>query len=118
MPVFLKSDLDDYARKLPGKLADALEEGAKAVAVGAAARVPVDTGDLKRAIHVERRGRTEYAVVAGNRDAWYGHLVEHGSAIGGRGRPAIPPHPFLVPALEATQTFIEAEIARKLREHG
>ena len=38
----------------------------------------------------------EYAVIAGDFDAFYGHIVEHGSTQN-------PPHPFLIPAFEAVR---------------
>jgi HK97 gp10 family phage protein len=70
-------------------VAEHIEDAAKT-------RVPVDTGRLQQAIHTERRRRGTWAVVAGDTDAWYGHIVEHGGA-------HTSPRPFLVPALESAR---------------
>lgn len=69
------------------------------VAQRARERVPIDTGQLQEAIHVEHVGLGQYSVVAGDDDAFYGNLVEHGSADTG-------PRPFLIPSLEATRAEV------------
>ena len=125
MPTTVRSNLGEIARELRPKVSAAVKDGAEDVAELAKVLAPSDTGALKAAIHVERRGMGAYAVVAGGKtplgDAWYGHLVEHGTARGGeRGgqgeRGPTPPHPFLVPALEARRAEIVAQVEAALRE--
>lgn len=89
-------------------LDEALQSAAETVAENARQRVPVDTGDLRDAIHVERTGFGEFAVIAGNDNAFYGHIVEHGGT-------RTPAHPFLVPALEETAPAAVAKLAAALR---
>jgi HK97 gp10 family phage protein len=93
--------------ELPPAVRVAVNAGAETVAESAKSRVPVDTGRLQEAIHIEEvPGGAE--VVAGNRVAWYGMLVEHGTV-------NQPPRPFLVPALEENRVAIEAEIDKAIR---
>lgn len=79
-----------------GKLA------AEAIAVGARANVPLGppTVHLKDHITVEHEGVGEYRVLAGDKETFYGHIVEHGSVHSA-------PHPFLMPAAEATVPEID-----------
>ena len=79
--------------QLEPRMDAAARMGAEAIQGRAKQRVPVETGALRDAIHVEHPDTGTYAVVAGDTDAWYGMLVEHGTKRN-------PPHPFLVPALE------------------
>ena len=123
MPATLKSRLPEIARELRSQVSRAVKDGAEAVAAEAKVRVPYDASKpasephLRDRIHVERRGPAEYAVVAGDDDAWYGHLVKGGSAVAGKGRPPIPAHPFLVPALEAQRFLILLRIQAALEEN-
>jgi HK97 gp10 family phage protein len=87
--------------KMPERLDAAARAVAEAAAEHARDRVPVDSGRLKAAIHVEREGSGEYAVIAGDHDAWYGHLVEFGTV-----RTAA--HPFMVPAVDETRPTVRA----------
>lgn len=89
----LESRLPEIIAELPHEVGDALKEGADAIAEGAQERVPIETGALRDAIHVEETDGG-YLVVAGDNDAFYGHIVEHGSV-------NTPPRPFLIPAYEA-----------------
>lgn len=79
-------------------MSTAVKEAAGVVAERAKHRVPVGAPDvhLRDAIHVEREGPAGYYVVAGDNDAWYGHLVEHGTSHSA-------PRPFLVPSLEESR---------------
>jgi HK97 gp10 family phage protein len=63
-------------------------------------RVPVLTGRLKDAIHAER-GEGGVYVIAGNREVFYGNIVEHGGA-------HTPPHPFLIPAAEQMRAEVSS----------
>lgn len=79
------------------------------VVVGSAKRrVPVQTGALRDAIHVEPHP-LGVSVLAGDGDAWYGNLVEHGTT-------RVPPHPFLVPALKASRAEILAAVTAAIRK--
>jgi HK97 gp10 family phage protein len=81
---------------------------AEQIAAGARARVHVDSGDLRDAIHVEPTddGRL---VIAGDDDVFYGHFEEFGAA----GRSA---HPFLVPAAEEQRDFLSSSYIAMLRK--
>jgi Bacteriophage HK97-gp10, putative tail-component len=112
----LKSRIPDIIRQLDPQVNLALVESAEEVARIARFLVPKETGRLMEAIHVERRydhGKVVTYVVAGDRQAWYGHIVEHGATHKGKrshghtdwtGRVAA--RPFLVPAAEASRKFI------------
>jgi HK97 gp10 family phage protein len=104
-----RSRLPKIAAELVATMDGIAEGGAMFVSERAKQRVPVDTGKLRDAIHVERDEFASYAVVAGNSKAFYGHIVEHGSV-------HTPPHPFLVPALEESRADIEAAAAAALRK--
>lgn len=82
--------------QLPGSVDGAVEEAAGAVAVAAQDRVAVESGDLRDAIHTEKQSTASYAVVAGDENVFYGHLVENGTT-------RTSPQPFLLPALEENE---------------
>lgn len=83
------------------------------IANDARSRVPEDTHALHDAIHVDVDLATlRVSVIAGDSDVFYGHIVEGGSAAGGKGRGPIPPRPFLIPAYEAKRD----EVIREMRE--
>lgn len=83
-------------------------ESAELVAAQAKSRVPVNTGRLQAAIHVDKQGIANYAVVAGDSSAFYGHIVEHGGVHHGA-------HPFLVPSLEESRGEIVKTARTALR---
>jgi HK97 gp10 family phage protein len=89
----LKTRLSQIAAELAVRMDAVARAGAERVENGAKVRVHVRSGALRHAIHVERQGRGKYAVLAGDGDAFYGHMEEFGTAHS-------PPHPFLVPAIE------------------
>jgi HK97 gp10 family phage protein len=96
----LKSRLPEIAAELVAKANAIPGAGAELVVAHAKDRVPVDTGRLRDAIHVEE-SEGGHMVVAGDKQAFYGHIVEHGSR-------NTPPHPFLIPAAEESRKEIEA----------
>lgn len=101
MPATLKSRLPEIAISLTPRVKAAMRLGAEGISQEAKMRVPVDTGALKNAIHVESEGEG-WSVIAGDQKAFYGHIIENGSIY-------TPPHPFLVPALESqVDTVLEA----------
>lgn len=104
----LTSRLPEITAALPPAVHAATLHGAEDVAEGARERVPVVSGRLHDAIHVEEIPEGA-AVVAGDKEVFYGHLVEHGGAINR------PPHPFLIPALEANRERIEHEVVAAIR---
>lgn len=104
----LQNRLPQIAAGLRPKVAAAVKVGAQRIAETAKERVPVDDGDLQRAIHVERVGPAEYSVVAGDENVFYGHLVEHGTV-------RTPPRPFLVPAKEARTAEAVALVSAALK---
>lgn len=103
----LKSRLPLIAAELKARIEASIQTGAMLVEQKAKARVPVDDGDLRDAIHVDKGGGGFY-VVAGNEQVFYGHLVE-------RGTTHSAPQPFLVPALEESRGDIVALASAALK---
>ena len=89
------------------KLEAATAAGAELIAARAKQRVPVDTGRLRDAIHVESDDGG-FAVIAGDTEAFYGHIVEHGGA-------RTPAHPFLIPATEESREEVITLVTAALR---
>lgn len=105
-----------YSSRLPAiaaELAVKLDAVAKLAAeeVAADARNNVNVGapdvHIKDHITVDHEGIGEYAVVAGNKDVFYGHILEHGSVHAG-------PHPFLLPAAESVAPNVDTLAKRAL----
>lgn len=103
----LKSRIPEIIVELDLRVQEGIEHGADDVSQEAKVHVAVDTGKLRDKIHVESEHGEAY-VVAGDEDAWYGHLVEHGTT-------KTPPRPFLVPALEANRSDIVKDVRDRLR---
>lgn len=103
----LRSRLPQITAALPARVDVALKAGAEAIERGAKDRVPVASGDLRDAIHVEDADDGFY-VVAGDEETFYGHLVEHGVT-------HTAPRPFLIPAAEAARGEIVAGVAAALK---
>ena len=109
MSVTLRSRLPGIVAELQPKVSAAVKKTAEAIAEEARQRVPVDEGDLRDAIHVQRTGPAAYAVVAGNGgDVFYGHMVEMGTTHSA-------PQPFLLPAAEAHLDDAVARVEAALR---
>lgn len=96
-----KSRLPEIAAELAVRAELAAKAAAERVEQGAKDRVPVRTGKLRDAIHVDHERPGVYDVVAGDTDAFYGHIVEHGGAY-------TPAHPFIVPAAEQVRKELDA----------
>ena len=90
-----QSRIPRIALELVPRLELAVEAAAKEIASAARDRVPVLSNRLHDAIHVEHDG-LEASVVAGDKQVFYGHIVEHGSVHS-------PAEPFLVPAFEESR---------------
>lgn len=96
MSATLKSRLPLIAAELRPRVSAAVRAGAGLMSERAKVRAPdaPPLGEgLVSAIHVERQGPAEYAVVAGDDDVFWGHFVEFGTVHSA-------PKPFLVPAFE------------------
>lgn len=104
----LRSRLPQIAIELEVIVQNELEKGAEIVVDDARLRVPVNTGKLRDAIHTDRQPDGVY-VLGGDDDAWYGHLVEHGTA-------HTAPRPFLVPALEENRSEVTTRVKSGLRK--
>lgn len=111
MPATLKSRFPEIEASLRPRVGAAVKAGAEVVAGRASARVP-DAPPLAEglvaAISVEREDVAEYAIVAGNSEVFYGHMVEHGTSHSA-------PQPFLVPSLEESEQEIVALVTAALR---
>jgi HK97 gp10 family phage protein len=106
----LNSRLDNIARALDEEIDTGIKRAADQIALDAKARVPVNTGALRDAIHVERVDVGQYAVVAGDgRAVFYGHMVENGTI-------HQPARPFLTPAYEAQRPNIDALVKAALKD--
>ena len=92
MPVRMKSRIPKITLELEGRSRAGVATVAEAIVERAKEKVPVDTGALRDAIHTEET-EVGVAVIAGDTDAFYGHMVEHGTTHSA-------PHPFLIPATE------------------
>jgi HK97 gp10 family phage protein len=95
--------LPEIIRMLETDVQRAVREAVETLVVPAAkSRVEYDedkSGEhLRDAIHVEEALEGVY-VVAGDKDVFWGHLVEHGTSHSA-------PHPFLVPSLEENRAAI------------
>lgn len=110
MAASLKSRLPMIAAELRPRVSEAVKWGCERVAEDAAANVPIGPPEIHLAerIHVERRGPAEYAVVAGDEEAFYGHILEFGGV-------NHSPHPFLIPALEGRKDDFESLVTGVLR---
>lgn len=102
----LRSRLPQIAVELEVTVEKALEESAETVAEVARRRVPVASGKLRDAIHTQSERDGVY-VIGGDDEAWYGHLVEHGTS-------KVAPHPFLVPALEDSRGEVVSHVYARL----
>ncbi len=107
MPATLKSRIPEIIATLPPEVEQALRPGAEAIATEAKARVPVETGTLRDAIHVEKVDEG-FSIVAGDNNAFYGHIVENGSVY-------TPAHPFLIPSAESQRMAVAAFVQAVLR---
>lgn len=103
----LRSRLPEISVEIHVIVQEALEQGAEEVVLQAKQQVPVNTGRLRDAIHTDTEPEGVY-VVAGDDEAWYGHLVEHGTA-------KTPPRPFLVPALDERRSEVIDRVRTRLR---
>ena len=108
MPLPQQNRLPEITAAIPRAVYEAVMHAAEQVAESARARVPVATGDLQRAIHVEVT-EDGVEVLAGDRKVFYGIFVEHGTV-------NTPAHPFLVPALEENRELILGELRDAIRK--
>lgn len=95
--------IGEFAAGLPALMRQVQLQTAERIVEGAKERVPVDPNaetHLRDAIHVHE-DEDGVSVVAGNREHWWGHILEHGSV-------KMAPRPFLMPAVEEqTAQFVE-----------
>lgn len=111
MTAIVKSRFPEVIATLGPRLSAALGAGAEIIAEEAAERVsdqPVIGEGLVSAIHVEKTGELEFAVVGGDDEHWYGHFLEFGTSHSA-------PRPFLVPALDAKRDNVVELAAVALR---
>ncbi len=107
MPAVLHTRFPQIVRELRPRVEKAVEEGAELIAREAKSRVPVESGDLRDAIHVDDDPQGS-VVVAGTDEVFYGHMVEFGTSHSAAS-------PFLVPAGEAKRSEIDNLIKAALR---
>lgn len=111
MPATLKSRFPEIIAEMRPRVGAAVKQAAEVIAEDAATKVPdpspVAQG-LIAAIRVERQAAAEYAVVAGDSETFYGHMVEFGTSHSAA-------RPFLIPALEENEQNAEALVTAALR---
>lgn len=144
------ADLHKVLQTLPEELEkkvlrNALRAGASVMKKAAQDQVPVESGALRKSIKVKtsaRKGRYRLKanIVAGDKGAYYAHMVEFGTAehmikpakkkalsfggkpVEGVKHPGADPHPFMRPALDAaTEASVEAfaaSVRRRLTREG
>lgn len=120
----LTSRIPQIVATLDEKTLEGVKELAERIADGARSRVPDATpigAGLIAAIHVETEEdlgaltlglahtTQSVAVVAGNHDIFYGHIVENGSV-------HTSARPFLVPAFEAERENLNALVSDALKD--
>ena len=105
--------LDDVADAMPGAARDILDAGAKTWITEAKARVPVDTGALKRSIRIHERGPRWVVVRAtgGANGRYYARWVEHGTR-------RMRAQPFFHPALDKAREQMQSEINQVAKRLG
>ena len=107
----LKSGIPEFIAGLEAAVRAAELAGAEMVVASAKERVPYDPATkhhLRDAIHTEET-EEGVLVVAGDKDAFWGNWVEHGTTHS-------PPHPFLVPALEENRAAIIDGVSAAIRK--
>lgn len=135
------ADLQKALDQLPAKLEanvlrSALRQGAKVQLAKAREAVPVQSGDLRESLRIStrsRRGLVRAILKAGNKKAFYAHLVEFGTAehwikpknrkslfLAGVARetvhhPGAQKKPFIRPALDSTVPAVIAAVGAYLR---
>lgn len=103
------SRIDQIARQLDDRIQEGVKELAEEIVADAKDRVPVASGALKNAIHTEPADDGDgVLIVAGDRHAFYGHIVEHGGA-------NHPARPFLTPAAEGKRASFAVRVIAKIR---
>ena len=107
----LTSKLPEIIAGIEAAVKEAEVAGAELVAQTARERVPFDPATphhVRDAIHIEET-EDGLLVVAGDKEAWWAHMIEHGTTHS-------PPQPFLVPALEENRAKIEDGIRAAVRK--
>lgn len=104
----LRSRLPRIPAEIEARLEAATAQTAQRVAEAARGKVPVATGTLRDAIHLEPNEHGGVFVVAGNTEAFYGHLVEYGTAF-------TEARPFLLPAAEENRQEHAKNARQRLR---
>lgn len=102
-----KSRIPTITAAMIPRVDKSLRAGAEVVQSAAQERVPVDSGTLRAAIHVERDEELSWGVVAGDEKVFYGHIVEHGGT-------RTPAQPFLVPALQERAPEVVAAVRQAI----
>lgn len=108
--VKLTSRFPGIGTSIARRLSTEMRHTAQLIAEEAESRLNVGPPDihLMEHLHVVREAPATYAVIAGDEEAFYGHIVEHGGLHSA-------PRPFLVPALDAQKADAVARATAILR---
>jgi len=84
------AELDKILKQLPAKIEGKIVRGglnaaSRVIRDAAKSKAPVDDGDLRKSIRVSskidrRRGKITSKVTAGNKEVFYAHFIEYGTA--------------------------------------
>lgn len=112
MPAILRSRFPQIIAGLDPRVDAAVRTGAELVKQRAQERVadapPIGQG-LVSAIHVEDSDQSSgYYVVAGDKEHFYGHMLEFGTV-------KMAPQPFLIPAAEASRAEVAGIVSTALK---
>lgn len=114
------ADLQKALDQLPVKIErnimrGAMRAGSKVMAEEAKQQVPVDSGDLRNSIKVTtraRRGQVSATVRAGDKKAFYAHMVEFGTAA------HLIPKPSRKKSSERIALFFGGKVVSKVQHPG
>lgn len=133
--------LDDFLKTLSTKverniMRSALRQGANAFKDAVKANIPVDSGALRRSVRVSTKAkgsRVTASLRVGNKRAWYGHMVEFGTAahqilpknakalaiagvaVRSVDHPGAAPRPFMRPAFDSKGAAAVQAVATQIR---
>lgn len=119
------ADLHKMLQDLPGKIEGnimrgALRAGQKVFQQAAQQAVPVEHGDLRKSIKIkfirksQKYGWVRMHLKAGDKTAWYAHLIEFGTASFYTGKGKTVGKPYIIKAKDEGGKELETKIKRRI----
>lgn len=123
------ADLHKLMQELPAKIEanvmrGALRAGQMVIVNEARRNVPTDSGALKKSIRIRfhaksrKYGWLRAHVVAGNKEAWYPHLIEYGTASYYTGTGNTVGKPYIIKAKDSTGNELGVGLKRRALKIG